>query len=85
MQISKSLPKPQNWQDFETLCKKLWGEIWSCPEIKKNGIETFQIMYQLVAMTLDADKHIRKYASFCLVSHFLKSNITFTKKIENRF
>ena len=37
MQISKSLPKPQNWQDFETLCKKLWGEIWSCPEIKKNG------------------------------------------------
>lgn len=35
MQISKSLPKPQNWQDFETLCKKLWGEIWSCPEIKK--------------------------------------------------
>ena len=37
MQISKSLPKPQNWQDFETLCKKLWGEIWSCPETKKNG------------------------------------------------
>ncbi|MCW3161606.1 hypothetical protein [Chryseobacterium oryctis] len=37
MQISKSLPKPQNWQDFETLCKKLWGEIWDCPEIKKNG------------------------------------------------
>ncbi|PAV76673.1 hypothetical protein WR25_16966 [Diploscapter pachys] len=25
-----------------------------------------EIMYQLVAMTLDADKHIRKYASFCL-------------------
>lgn len=37
MQASKSLPKPQNWQDFETLCKKLWGEIWDCPEIKKNG------------------------------------------------
>jgi len=37
MQASKSLPKPQNWQDFETLCKKLWGEIWECPEIKKNG------------------------------------------------
>ena len=26
-----------NWQDFETLCKKLWGEIWECKEIKKNG------------------------------------------------
>ncbi|HYK76658.1 MAG TPA: hypothetical protein VEV16_06760, partial [Daejeonella sp.] len=24
-------------QDFESLCKKLWGEIWNCPEIKKNG------------------------------------------------
>ena len=27
MQAPKSLLKPQNWQDFETLCKKLWGEI----------------------------------------------------------
>jgi len=37
MEISKSLRRPLNWPDFETLCKKLWGEIWSCPEIKKNG------------------------------------------------
>ncbi|WJJ96397.1 hypothetical protein [Algibacter luteus] len=37
MKISQSLPKPENWQDFENLCKKLWGEIWSCAEIKKNG------------------------------------------------
>ena len=22
------LQKPDNWQDFESLCKKLWGEIW---------------------------------------------------------
>jgi len=33
----QSLRRPSNWQDFETLCKKLWGEIWQCPEIKKNG------------------------------------------------
>ena len=34
----KQLPKPENWQDFETLCKKLWGEIWACSNtIKKNG------------------------------------------------
>jgi hypothetical protein len=39
MEISKTLRRPSNWQDFETLCKKLWGEIWSCPEIKKNGRE----------------------------------------------
>jgi hypothetical protein len=37
MEASKSLRRPTSWQDFETLCKKLWGEIWSCPEIKKNG------------------------------------------------
>jgi hypothetical protein len=37
MQAPKSLRKPLNWQDFETLCKKLWGEIWKCNEIKKNG------------------------------------------------
>lgn len=37
MKSSKTLRKPSNWQDFETLCKKLWGEIWNCKEIKKNG------------------------------------------------
>lgn len=30
--------KPENWQDFEKLCKKLWGEIWGCSDtIKRNG------------------------------------------------
>ena len=37
MEASKSLRRPTNWQDFETLSKKLWGEIWNYPEIKKNG------------------------------------------------
>lgn len=37
MEVSQSLRRPSNWQDFESLCKKLWGEIWMCPEIKKNG------------------------------------------------
>ncbi len=32
--MKKQLPKPENWQDFESLCKKLWG----IPnKIKKNG------------------------------------------------
>ena len=32
------IKKPENWQDFEMLCKKLWGEIWDCSDtIKKNG------------------------------------------------
>lgn len=36
--MKKTIQKPENWQDFETLCKKLWGEIWSIAmKIKKNG------------------------------------------------
>jgi len=37
MEAPLTLRRPINWQDFENLCKKLWGEIWNCPEIKKNG------------------------------------------------
>ncbi|MBM2813486.1 MAG: hypothetical protein HW421_248 [Ignavibacteria bacterium] len=36
--MKKSIRKPLNWQDFESLCKMLWGEIWNIPDkIKKNG------------------------------------------------
>lgn len=35
--MKKNFRKPENWQDFESLCKKLWAEVWSCPTIKKNG------------------------------------------------
>jgi hypothetical protein len=36
--MQKDLRKPKNWQDFEKLCKILWGEIWACPNtIKING------------------------------------------------
>jgi len=37
MEAAKNLRRPANWQDFESLCKKLWGEIWNYPEIQKNG------------------------------------------------
>lgn len=34
----KQIAKPENWQDFEKLCKKLWGEVWSCSDsIKRHG------------------------------------------------
>lgn len=36
--MKKQLRKPEHWQDFESLCKKLWGEIWNVQnKIKKNG------------------------------------------------
>ncbi len=32
------MKKPSNWQDFEKLCKLLWGEIWMCEDtIKRHG------------------------------------------------
>lgn len=37
MKAPQTLRRPANWQDFELLCKVLWGEIWNCPEIQKNG------------------------------------------------
>lgn len=37
MDAKKQLRRPENWQDFERLCKKLWGEVWKCPEIKRHG------------------------------------------------
>ena len=37
MKISQTLPRPENWSDFEDLCKRLWGEVWECPEIQKHG------------------------------------------------
>ena len=38
MMAPTQIRKPENWQDFEKLCKKLWGEIWNCPDtIKRNG------------------------------------------------
>ena len=38
MNAPTQICKPSNWQDFETLCMKLWGAIWNCEDsIKKNG------------------------------------------------
>lgn len=36
--MKKLIQKPSNWQDFESLCKMLWGELWGIPDkIKQNG------------------------------------------------
>tara|TARA_R110002167_G_scaffold77944_8_gene216087 strand:- start:17397 stop:21308 length:3912 start_codon:yes stop_codon:yes gene_type:complete len=34
---SLQIPPPKNWQDFESLCCDLWGEIWNDPNTQKNG------------------------------------------------
>jgi hypothetical protein len=36
--MKKIIAKPSRWQDFESLCKMLWGEMWNIPDkIKQNG------------------------------------------------
>ncbi|WP_407503292.1 hypothetical protein [Elizabethkingia miricola] len=38
MKSPLNIHPPKNWQDFETLCLKLWGEIWKIPhEIEFNS------------------------------------------------
>ncbi len=32
-----SLFPPENWQDFESLCLRLWRSIWNDPNTQKNG------------------------------------------------
>jgi hypothetical protein len=31
------LPIPKNWQDFESICHRLWSEIWNDTNAQKNG------------------------------------------------
>lgn len=39
MKAPTQIQPPENWPDFEALCKKLWGEIWHCADtIKKMDV-----------------------------------------------
>lgn len=57
--MQKTLRKPENWQDFESLCKKLWGEAWSIPhKIKKNGrLGQAQAGVDIYGIPLGEDKY----------------------------
>lgn len=36
--MKKQIQPPSNWQDFEDLCERIFGEIWNCKHtIKKHG------------------------------------------------
>ncbi len=54
------LKKPSNWQDFEKLCKLLWGEIWVCEDtIKRHGRQG-QNQYGV-----DVFSYVEKYGGYC--------------------
>ena len=52
--------KPQNWQDFESLCKLLWGKIWNCSDsIVKNGRQGQN------QCGVDIYAYVEKYRGYC--------------------
>lgn len=54
------MKKPSNWQDFEKLCKLLWGEIWMCEDtIKRHGRQG-QNQYGV-----DVFAYVEKYGGYC--------------------
>jgi len=56
------LKKPSNWQDFEKLCKLLWGEIWSCEDtIKRHGRQGQN------QHGVDIFSYVEKYFGYCAI------------------
>lgn len=54
------LKKPSNWQDFEKLCKLLWGEIWICEDsIKRHGRQGQN------QHGVDVFSYVEKYRGYC--------------------
>lgn len=54
------LKKPSNWQDFEKLCKLLWGEIWACEDtIKRHGRQGQN------QHGVDVFAYVDKYVGYC--------------------
>lgn len=54
------LKKPSNWQDFEKLCKLLWGEIWACEDtIKRHGRQGQN------QHGVDVFAYVDKYGGYC--------------------
>lgn len=54
------MKKPSNWQDFEKLCKLLWGEIWGCEDtIKRHGRQGQN------QHGVDVSAYVEKYGGYC--------------------
>lgn len=65
------LKKPSNWQDFETLCKLLWGEIWDCSDsIKRHGRQGQN------QHGVDVYAYVEKHKGYCGIQCKGKDNYT---------
>ena len=60
MKASIQMMKPKNWQDFEKLCKLLWGEVWDCDDtIKQHGRQG------QAQQGVDVYAYVDKYGGYC--------------------
>lgn len=60
MKAPTHIMKPKNWQDFEKLCKLLWGEVWDCEDsIKQHGRQG------QAQQGVDVYAYVEKYDGYC--------------------
>lgn len=60
MIAATQMKKPSNWQDFEKLCKLLWGEIWVCEDtIKRHGRQGQN------QHGVDVFAYVERYGGYC--------------------
>lgn len=52
MIIKKQILKPANWDDFEHLCKRLWGELWNCSDRIKGMVGKAKLNMALTSMPI---------------------------------
>lgn len=72
------LKKPSNWQDFEKLCKLLWGEIWACEDtIKRHGRQGQN------QHGVDVFSYVEKYGGYCGIQCKGKDDYTNAQLTEN--
>lgn len=78
MIAATQIKKPTNWQDFEKLCKLLWGEIWNCEDsIKRHGRQGQN------QQGVDVYAYVEKYGGYCGIQCKGKDDYTKSELTEN--
>ena len=78
MIAATQINKPTNWQDFEKLCKLLWGEIWNCEDsIKRHGRQGQN------QQGVDVYAYVEKYGGYCGIQCKGKDDYTKSELTEN--
>lgn len=78
MKAPVHIMKPKNWQDFEKLCKLLWGEVWGCDDsIKQHGRQG------QAQQGVDVYAYVDKYGGYCGIQCKGKDDYTHAQLTED--